>query len=184
MVYVEETAELALLRSFLNTRDHEHGEDGLTRPAALDAWLRDAGLPVASTATEADLLAARELRDALRGVLADPASDLASARLASVGAAFPLRLGDRAAGGPVLVPDGDGAAAAVGRIVAVLAHAQVRGTWDRLKVCPAEGCGWAFVDRSRNGSRRWCEMSSCGNEHKVRRYRARRRSEADTRSPG
>src|SRR5262249_10888015 len=29
----------------------------------------------------------------------------------------------------------------------------------RVHLCPGESCGWAYVDRSRNGLRRWCEMS-------------------------
>lgn len=44
----------------------------------------------------------------------------------------------------------------------------------RLKVCPPpEGCGWLFIDRSRNGSRTWCNMKTCGNLAKQRRHRAR-----------
>lgn len=43
----------------------------------------------------------------------------------------------------------------------------------RLKQCPGTGCGWLFLDRSRNRSRRWCEMEVCGNRAKSRRHRAR-----------
>lgn len=44
----------------------------------------------------------------------------------------------------------------------------------RLKACsPPEGCGWLFLDRSRNASRTWCSMKTCGNVAKLRRYRAR-----------
>jgi predicted RNA-binding Zn ribbon-like protein len=43
----------------------------------------------------------------------------------------------------------------------------------RLRVCPGPSCGWAYVDRSRNGLRRWCEMSTCGTDEKTRRRRAR-----------
>jgi predicted RNA-binding Zn ribbon-like protein len=39
----------------------------------------------------------------------------------------------------------------------------------RLKCC--DGCGRLFLDRSRNRSRRWCEMEACGNRAKVRRHR-------------
>lgn len=38
---------------------------------------------------------------------------------------------------------------------------------------PPEGCGWLSVDRSRNGSRTWCNMKTCGNVVKQRRHRAR-----------
>jgi predicted RNA-binding Zn ribbon-like protein len=39
----------------------------------------------------------------------------------------------------------------------------------RLKQCPAHDCHWLFLDRSKNGSRRWCEMSTCGERAKKRR---------------
>lgn len=42
---------------------------------------------------------------------------------------------------------------------------------DRLKLCDADDCGWLFVDGSRNRSRRWCDMSDCGNRAKARRFR-------------
>lgn len=43
----------------------------------------------------------------------------------------------------------------------------------RLRMCGGEGCGWLFIDTSKNRSRRWCSMSDCGNRAKVRRFRAR-----------
>ncbi|HEY3097858.1 MAG TPA: ABATE domain-containing protein [Methylomirabilota bacterium] len=46
----------------------------------------------------------------------------------------------------------------------------------RLKKCPSASCGWLFVDRTRNGTRRWCDMRVCGNRAKARRYYHRRRS--------
>ncbi len=45
----------------------------------------------------------------------------------------------------------------------------------RVRQCAsADGCGWLFLDTSRNGTRRWCDMAECGNRHKVRSYRNRR----------
>jgi predicted RNA-binding Zn ribbon-like protein len=46
----------------------------------------------------------------------------------------------------------------------------------RVKVCAGEGCGWVFLDESRNGSRRWCDSRDCGNRERVRRYLARKRT--------
>lgn len=40
-------------------------------------------------------------------------------------------------------------------------------------------CSWLFLDRTRNRSRRWCRMESCGNRAKVQRYDRRRRAKAD-----
>ncbi len=41
----------------------------------------------------------------------------------------------------------------------------------RIKQCGGRGCGWLFFDRTKNRSRRWCEMEVCGNRAKVRRHR-------------
>jgi predicted RNA-binding Zn ribbon-like protein len=38
------------------------------------------------------------------------------------------------------------------------------------------GCGWLFVDTSKNHSRRWCDINDCGNRAKQRRYQRRTRS--------
>jgi predicted RNA-binding Zn ribbon-like protein len=36
------------------------------------------------------------------------------------------------------------------------------------------GCGWLFLDTSKNHSRRWCDMNDCGNRAKQRRLQERR----------
>lgn len=46
------------------------------------------------------------------------------------------------------------------------------GPTDRIKVCP--GCGFVFLDSTKNGSRRWCSMDDCGKQEKMRRYVAKR----------
>jgi predicted RNA-binding Zn ribbon-like protein len=43
----------------------------------------------------------------------------------------------------------------------------------RLKQCPADDCGWFFIDTTKRGNRRWCSMSDCGQEAKTARRRAR-----------
>jgi predicted RNA-binding Zn ribbon-like protein len=47
----------------------------------------------------------------------------------------------------------------------------------RVHECPGETCGWFFLDTSRNGSRHWCSMKTCGNADKVRRFRAGQRED-------
>ena len=42
---------------------------------------------------------------------------------------------------------------------------------ERIRVCGGPDCGWVYVDRSRNGLRRWCEMETCGTQEKSRRRR-------------
>ena len=49
----------------------------------------------------------------------------------------------------------------------------------RIRICEAtalDGCGWLFLDTSKNGTRRWCEMATCGNKYKARRHYARTRA--------
>lgn len=46
----------------------------------------------------------------------------------------------------------------------------------RLRRCGNSTCYWLFMDETKNHSRRWCEMASCGNVNKVRRHRERVRS--------
>jgi len=40
----------------------------------------------------------------------------------------------------------------------------------QLRQCGDAECGCLFLDTSRNRSRRWCSMKSCGNRNKVRRF--------------
>ncbi|WP_367131788.1 MULTISPECIES: CGNR zinc finger domain-containing protein [Streptomyces] len=56
-----------------------------------------------------------------------------------------------------------------------LAFLLVAGERDRLRRCHAPDCGHAFVDLSRNRSRRYCDGRTCGNRLHVAAYRARRR---------
>jgi predicted RNA-binding Zn ribbon-like protein len=58
-------------------------------------------------------------------------------------------------------------------VTGILAMLAIEGyftlTRDRLRACPR--CGWLFLDTSRGGKRRWCNMRVCGNREKVSRYR-------------
>lgn len=64
-------------------------------------------------------------------------------------------------------------AAILGPVVWPALELLERGPLDRVKKCPADDCGWLFLDTSRNRSRAWCSMKTCGNLAKVRRYRSR-----------
>jgi predicted RNA-binding Zn ribbon-like protein len=48
---------------------------------------------------------------------------------------------------------------------------------ERLRLCASQTCLWIFLDTTRNGRRRWCDMSVCGNRAKVRAYRHRCRED-------
>jgi predicted RNA-binding Zn ribbon-like protein len=46
-----------------------------------------------------------------------------------------------------------------------------RGPLPRVHECPGDdNCGWLFLDTTKSGSRRWCDMRTCGNRAKARRY--------------
>jgi predicted RNA-binding Zn ribbon-like protein len=40
----------------------------------------------------------------------------------------------------------------------------------RIRRCANDRCLYLFVDDSRNGTRRWCSMSMCGNRAKAHRH--------------
>ena len=40
--------------------------------------------------------------------------------------------------------------------------------FQRIKECPR--CGWIFLDTSKNGKRRWCDMNVCGSREKSLEY--------------
>lgn len=44
------------------------------------------------------------------------------------------------------------------------------GSLERVKKCNGPTCDWLFLDTSRNRSRRWCSMETCGNRAKARRF--------------
>lgn len=49
-----------------------------------------------------------------------------------------------------------------------------------VRECASETCSWLFTDHSRNHSRKWCDMSSCGNRAKARRHYQRKRNAAES----
>lgn len=128
--------------------------------------------------TPADLQRLRRLRDAVASVFTAIAdgrpvpdagwSDLRRAVAHAVGRAELAVVDDRFC---LHVPTGD--PGAVADVVALAAHDLLTGDQlHRVKHCAQ--CHWLFLDRSKNGSRRWCSMDDCGGAVKARRYVARR----------
>jgi predicted RNA-binding Zn ribbon-like protein len=76
-------------------------------------------------------------------------------------------------------PDATHLEALVPRLALAAAELLTGPGFTRMRVCEdTDGCGWLFLDQTRNHSRRWCEMESCGNKHKARRHYARVRGQA------
>lgn len=54
----------------------------------------------------------------------------------------------------------------------------------RVRECGSDTCFWLFLDHSKNGTRRWCDMKVCGNREKARRhYRREKRTAKAARNP-
>lgn len=64
---------------------------------------------------------------------------------------------------------------ALARTAAPLVEAISAGESVRFRICANDGCRWVFEDTSRAGRRRWCDMATCGNRAKARRFRSRHR---------
>jgi CGNR zinc finger/Putative stress-induced transcription regulator len=183
--------EVRLVNEFLNTLDLEKfGEhagkpeeerEGLRSPERLEAWLVGRGLLGREEAvSEADRRLAVRLRDALRSAALDN-SGPARERSEVVGRIFgelPLVVRFGEGSRPELVSGEGGVKGALGTILAGVVVASSKGTWARMKICGAEDCRWAYYDHSKSRTGRWCAMETCGNRHKTRRYRRKKRSGA------
>jgi predicted RNA-binding Zn ribbon-like protein len=174
--------EVALVAAFVNTRDLE-GQEDLPAPSALRDWLADRELlPAETQLDESDFARALELREALRDLLrvnaGEPARPEVIVAANDALARLPLRVGFDGDAEPRLRAAGTGLDAALATIVAGVVAAQASGTWVRLKICAKDSCRWAFYDRSKNQSGRWCSMAGCGNKVKTKTYRARKRSDS------
>ena len=167
----------ALLRDFVNTRDHELGTDELATAEGLTGFLvRHRLLVDGIDATDRERQEAVRLRQGLHGALElnHAAEQAPLPVLDDALRGLPVRLqwgGDAV----VAAPADDGVAGALTRIGLAAHEARTSGFWWRLKVCSFDECEWAYYDQSKNRSRNYCEYG-CGNKLKTRAYRARRRA--------
>ena len=190
-------AEYVLLESFL-WRDFE-------TPAEWDAWVRARGLTPDADADDvvadaADTFAlAMRLRGALRALAAanpggrhsgppSPRTDAPVAALGDVHVAAAVEtlnhliaeFGVRpvVAGGGRVALRGTPPVPAAGPVAVVLTlalEAMRADVWRRFKLCPEPSCGASFYDASKNATKTWCAMATCGSRNKMRRLRARQR---------
>jgi predicted RNA-binding Zn ribbon-like protein len=171
---------LDLVVDFVNTRDVDRGTDELATPDRLESWLRERRLMASDTRIAAPELAqAAELREALRTVLLEhngsPARGGVQA-LEEVAERGGLSVCFGEDGTVRLAPRAGGFAGALAHLLVPIAQSAGDGSWERVKACAADNCQWAFYDRSRNRSARWCDMAVCGNRTKVRAYRSKRQA--------
>lgn len=160
----------------------------LPEPDALLEWAQHAGVidaaeaerveqawttsPGAAEAALADVLAVRALIDP---ALAGERLDVLSRRwAAAIDRSALVAAGDNA----TLVVGTDPASMIADRLADAVVDLLRTADLSRLRACPVAegGCGFLFLDRSRNLSRRWCSMEDCGTHAKSRRLTERRRS--------
>jgi predicted RNA-binding Zn ribbon-like protein len=60
-------------------------------------------------------------------------------------------------------------------VVRAAADLLTSDTLSMLRICAADDCQWLFIDTSKNQTRRWCNMKSCGNRAKARRHIERKK---------
>lgn len=117
---------------------------------------------------------ARRLREALYWMFVRVAGDgpaLEDGELAAINAEV-ARLRLDPDGRWTFALDPDGLDEPIGAVV-LATRELLEQARDRVHTCASPTCRWVFLDTSKNRSRRWCEMKSCGNRMKQRRHRAR-----------
>ena len=71
-------------------------------------------------------------------------------------------------------PDVEGVNLILWSVAFAAAHLLASPLVSRVRECEDNrGCGYLFIDMSKNHSRRWCSMESCGNRAKARRHYSR-----------
>ncbi|MFI2371439.1 CGNR zinc finger domain-containing protein [Streptomyces sp. NPDC018833] len=167
----------------VNTAPEGGQEDGLADVAALDEFVRGHDISDVAELGEKDLEALQDVRARFAEIFAERDSRTAAELINRLVAA---------AGTTPQLTDHDGydwhvhyfaPGASVAEHLAAdcgmaLAFIVVAGEQERLRRCEAPDCGRAFVDLSRNRSRRYCDSRTCGNRLHVAAYRARRREAA------
>ena len=164
---------------------HRSPVERLREPADLDRWLTAAELPTGAKADHEDLHDARQLRETVNRVVRATLADQAPK-------ANDLRDLNRWARLPALTPQVDSklqrrwtAERPVRAALALIAReaAELLTSPDQtlIRECAAApSCSLVYLDRSRAGRRRWCEMNRCGSRAKMTNYRGRRNATTRT----
>nr|WP_203686163.1 CGNR zinc finger domain-containing protein [Streptomyces sp. SID14515] len=157
--------------------------DGLADVAMLYAFAERHHISGVGTLGEKDLAAVRDVRARFAEVFAAPdprtAADLVNRLVAAAGTTPQLTDHDGYDWHVhYFAPDASIADHLAADCGMALAFIIVAGEQERLRRCEAPDCGHAFVDLSRNRSRRYCSSRTCGNRLHVAAYRARRKEAA------
>jgi hypothetical protein len=182
---------LALVQELVNTHAvARDGSDLLADRVTAQQWLREAagqwarvrGLdPIEPALSDGDLRVLRELRAAVREMLAIPPAQRAAGPFSGSDAVTwraQVQLASDRRGRVGMVPLGTGSGWLASALWSEILLAQHTGAWSRIKLCREPGCRTAFYDASRNSSGTWHNVRTCGNITNLRASRARRRAQA------
>jgi predicted RNA-binding Zn ribbon-like protein len=168
-------ASLELVRRFVNTIELPSGPDDLDSVEKARAWCLSQGLAPVRNETHLGLL--RDFRETLRDLLfannGEGDAPAAWERLRPFLASTRLSLAVNPSLGLELKPEDKGPIAS---LLAIVYESQLLGTWRRLRACRKSSCRFAYYDHTKNASRAWCSMATCGNQAKAQRRRQRERS--------
>lgn len=174
-----------LATSFTATLSERYGRpvERIPVPSRLVAWLAIYGMDVDSCSYD-ELENAQELREAIHVVATAAAKgrELSSSHIEVVN-----RFSVKGEASATLKTDGtrrwklrSPSVADALSVIAADAIDVVSGERDgKVALCASKTCQAAFFDTSRNRTRRWCDMNSCGNREKKARFLANKRVKAD-----
>ena len=162
-------------------------EDVVASAESLSWWFAQMELTSPHVITAEDLTFARDLRESFSDVLASleqgseiRADDLElfNSVLAKQHEWYQLALNEGGAFSKKPLRDVDTIEQAFGPVVDSLTETLVHGDPSRIKTCAHPDCILKFYDDSKNGARRWCTMSGCGNRAKAAAFLQRKRGES------
>lgn len=200
--FVGERLWLDFVNSDHSVRDSGEHADALDAFESYVSWLRAARVLDAEratamlrraqqqpTAASAAMHEARRLRNVLRGLAEHggiPGGRAEESAISEINrilgrSAGSRRVESRSDGGFVrsFVTVGDVFAGLLVPVIESAADALVQEELPRVHRCANPRCARVFFDASRNGKRRWCEMSSCGNRAKAARHRQKLRTHVE-----
>ena len=156
------------------------GEERLASPKDLGQWCQAAGLmPEPPVVRRSDLAAARELREALYRLLqpesrrlSRPADVATLNRWARLGGLRRVLCED---GRSVRIDARSPVRACLSAVAADAVDLLSGPLLGHVRECERSHCSMLFLDTSRAGRRRWCDMARCGNRQKAAQHRRSRR---------
>ncbi|MBD2100425.1 CGNR zinc finger domain-containing protein [Leptolyngbya sp. FACHB-261] len=158
-----------LALDLLNTEWLESGlrQDLLSTAVGTTAWLEEHSLQQ-DELVETVRLRLIETRAAIRKVLESP-SDIAARNALNVVLAQGRVLEQLGKDGPETIPEVP-SSWRVAWLAAQNLLGLLRTAPGRIRTCDHPDCILYFFDTSKNGTRRWCDMKTCGNRSKAKRH--------------